>query len=73
LTRTSSEFERLQWTTMGKKRKIDPELLAQWEREREEFRELMQQRAARLDAAEAREAARLARLRRVTFGLLGRS
>jgi hypothetical protein len=59
---------------MGKKRKrIDPDLVAEWERQREEFRELMRQRAVRLDAAEAREAARQARLRRLTFGLLGRS
>jgi len=57
---------------MGKKRKIDPELLAQWERERAEFRELMLQRAERLDAEERRDAERRARLRRLTFGLLGR-
>lgn len=58
---------------MGKRKKIDPELLAQWEREREEFRELMQLRAERLDAAEEREARRRERLRRLTFGLLGRA
>jgi hypothetical protein len=58
---------------MGKRKRIDPELLAQWAREREEFRELMRLRAARLDAAEAREAARRARIRRLTFGLLGRA
>jgi hypothetical protein len=58
---------------MGKRKKTDPELLAQWEREREEFRELMRLRAQRLDAAEAREAAHRERLRRLTFGLLGRA
>jgi hypothetical protein len=58
---------------MGKRKKIGPELLAQWEREREEFRELMQLRAERLDAAEEREARRRERLRRLTFGLLGRA
>jgi hypothetical protein len=58
---------------MGKRKKIDPELLAQWEREREEFRELMRLRAERLDAAEEREARRRARVRRLTFGLLGRA
>ncbi len=54
------------------KRKIEPELLARWERERREFRELCERWIARLQAADAREAARQERLRRLTFGLLGR-
>lgn len=58
---------------MGKRKRIDPELVAEWDRQRLEFRELMRLRAVRLDAAEAREAARRARLRQLTFGLLGRS
>ena len=55
---------------------IDPELLAQWDRERREFRALLDRWMARLQAAEEREAEyerrRRARLRRLTFGLLGR-
>jgi hypothetical protein len=58
---------------MGKRKRIDPELLARWEREREEFRELMRLRVERLDAAEEREARRRERVRRLTFGLLGRA
>jgi glutamate synthase domain-containing protein 3 len=58
---------------MGKRKRIDPELLARWEREREEFREVMRLRAERLDAAEEREARRRERVRRLTFGLLGRA
>ncbi len=57
---------------MGKRKKIDPELLARWERERAEFRELMRRRAERLDADERREAVRRERLRRLSLGLLGR-
>jgi hypothetical protein len=57
---------------MGKK-KLGPEFWAEWERQREEFRELMRRRAERLDAVAAHEAARQARMRRLTFGLLGRS
>jgi 2-polyprenyl-6-methoxyphenol hydroxylase-like FAD-dependent oxidoreductase len=58
---------------MGKRKRIDPALLARWEREREEFREVMRLRAERLDAAEEREARRRERVRRLTFGLLGRA
>ena len=54
------------------KRKIDPELLAQWDRARREFRELCERWIARLRAAEEREAAHRARLRRLTFGVFGR-
>jgi hypothetical protein len=56
-----------------KRKRTDPELLARWAREREEFRALMKRRAERLAAADAREVERRARLRRLSFGLLGRS
>jgi hypothetical protein len=52
--------------------KFDREQLAQWERERREFRELCERWIARLKAADEHDAARRARLRRWTFGLLGR-
>jgi hypothetical protein len=38
-----------------KRKRTDPELLARWAREREEFRALMKRRAERLAAADARE------------------
>jgi hypothetical protein len=57
---------------MGKRKKIDPELLARWGRERADFRELMRLRGERLDAEERRDAVRRERLRRLSLGLLGR-
>lgn len=57
---------------MAGKKRIDPALLAQWEAERAEFRKVFDRWMARLKAAEEREAAHRARLRRLTFGLLGR-
>ena len=57
---------------MGKTDSLGPEFWAEQERQRAEFRHLMRRREERLDAAEAREAARRARLRRLTFGVLGR-
>ena len=50
----------------------DRETLDRWGRERLEFAELMQRRDERLAAGEARIAAYNARLRRWTFGSLGR-
>jgi hypothetical protein len=61
---------------MAKRRKIDPETLVELDRERREFRALCERWMRRLEAADARERAwgerRRARLRRLTFGLLGR-
>jgi hypothetical protein len=54
------------------KRKIDPE---EWRQAREvsrQFREMVERRAARLAAWDEAERRRKARLRRWTFGLLGR-
>ena len=57
---------------MGKRRGIDPELRAQWERERREMQRLLDVRVARDRELRERENQRRARLRRLTFGLLGR-
>ena len=57
---------------MKKRNWADREALDRWERERLEFAELMQRRDERLAASEARMAAYEARLRRWTFGILGR-
>ena len=57
---------------MKKENWADRETLERWERERREFAELMQRRDERLAAGEARIAAYEARLRRWTFGILGR-
>ena len=54
------------------RRKIDPEVLAEWDRHRAEMQEWLEQRKARTRELEELEARRRARLRRVTFGLLGR-
>jgi len=56
---------------MAKKR-LDPELLAEWARQRAEMEELLEGRKARERELEELEARRRARLRRLTFGLLGR-
>jgi hypothetical protein len=58
---------------MGKKRKTDPETLARWAQEEREFREMYERRLERHAAWEAAEARRKERLRRLTFGLLGRA
>ena len=57
---------------MPKKRRIDPEWWARMEAQRRELEELFERRLQRLAEADAREAARQARLRRLTLGLLGR-
>ena len=58
---------------MAKKRKrTDPEWWGEWLEHRRQLELLWEQRAARFAAADAREAAHRARLRRLTFGLLGR-
>jgi hypothetical protein len=57
---------------MAKKR-IDPETKARWEQEAREFREMYERRLQRHAEWEAAEERRLARLRRLTFGLLGRA
>lgn len=58
---------------MAKKRmRKDPEWWAAWLERRRQLELIWEGRAARLAAAEAREAAHRARLRRLTFGLFGR-
>jgi hypothetical protein len=44
----------------------------EWLERRRQLEQIWAERARRLDAAEVREAASRARLRRLTFGLLGR-
>ena len=56
---------------MAKKR-IDPEELRQAREVSRQFREMIERRAARLAAWDEEERRRNARLRRWTFGLLGR-
>lgn len=56
----------------SKRAKRTAEEIAAWERKRKELEELFERRRVRLDAAEAREAERRAKLRRWTFGVLGR-
>jgi len=58
---------------MEKKRKRgDPEWWADWLERRRQLELLWRQRSERFAAADAREAAYRARLRRLSFGLLGR-
>jgi hypothetical protein len=64
---------------MARKSRISDETIAEWDREREEFAELMRLRderlarhAAAVAAWEARRTARRALLRRWSLGLLGR-
>ncbi len=57
---------------MKKRKRTDPETLERWERERLEFAELMKRLDERLAAGDARIAAYNTKLRRWTFGLLGR-
>ena len=53
--------------------KIDPETRDRWAREEREFRAYVEARLERQRARLEREASRRARLRRFSFGLLGRS
>jgi hypothetical protein len=55
-----------------KRKKPEPEWWADWLEHRRKLAQIWEERARRLDAAEAREAAYRARLRRLTLGLLGR-
>jgi hypothetical protein len=57
---------------MAKKR-IDPETKARWAEESRAFREMYERRLQRHAEWEAAETRRKERLRRLTFGLLGRS
>ena len=54
-------------------RKIDPELRAHWADESRSFREMYERRVRRLAERDEADARRRERLRRLTFGLLGRS
>jgi hypothetical protein len=54
-------------------KRTTPEERDRWERQRLELAELMEKRRQRFAVADAREAERRARLRRLSFGLLGRS
>jgi len=58
---------------MGKRRKIDPEERAYWAQVGRDFREMYERRLQRLAEWDAAEARRKERLRRLTFGILGRS
>jgi hypothetical protein len=55
-----------------KRKKQDPDWWADWLERRRQLELLWERRAERFAAADAREAAYRARLRRLTFGLLGR-
>ena len=55
------------------KRKIDPEERAYWAQVSRDFRAMYERRMQRIAEWEAAEARRKERLRRLTFGLLGRS
>ncbi len=55
------------------KKKIDPEEWAHWAQVSREFREMYERRIQRLAEWDAAEERRRARLRRLTFGFLGRS
>jgi hypothetical protein len=57
---------------MGKKG-IDPETKARWAQEAREFREMYERRLQRHAEWLAAEERRRERLRRLTFGLLGRA
>ena len=57
---------------MARKR-IDPEEKARWAEESRAFREMYERRLQRHAEWEAVEARRRERLRRLTFGLLGRA
>jgi len=55
------------------KKKIDPEEWAYWARVSREAREMYERRLQRIAEWDAAEVRRKERLRRLTFGLLGRS
>jgi hypothetical protein len=55
------------------KRKIDPEERAYWAQVSRDFRAMSERRLQRLAEWDATEARRKARLRRLSFGFLGRS
>jgi len=55
------------------KKKIDPDEWAYWARVSREAREMYERRLQRIAEWDAAEARRKERLRRLTFGLLGRS
>ncbi len=57
---------------MAKKR-IDPDEKARWAEEAREFRAMYERRLQRMAEWEGAEERRRARLRRLTFGLLGRA
>ena len=57
---------------MGKRR-IDPEVWAHWAQVRREAEATMERYGRHVAAMKEAEARRKARLRRLTFGLLGRS
>jgi hypothetical protein len=55
------------------KKGIDPEERARWAEESKAFREMYERRLQRHAEWEAAEERRRARIRRLTFGLLGRA
>jgi len=55
------------------KKPIDPETRARWRQAREDMEALLQRRLERDRELDELEERRRARLRRLTFGLLGRS
>jgi hypothetical protein len=55
------------------KTRLDPETRARWAREEREFHAYVEARMQKLRAWRDSEARRRARLRRLSFGLLGRS
>ncbi|HLE99491.1 MAG TPA: hypothetical protein VI540_06290 [Gaiellaceae bacterium] len=57
---------------MGK-REIDPEERAHWAQVSRDFRAMYERRMRRIAEEEAAEARRKERLRKLTFGLLGRA
>jgi hypothetical protein len=58
---------------MAKKKPIDPETRARWQQARRDMEALLQRRLERDRERAEIEERRRARLRRLTFGLLGRS
>ena len=57
---------------MAKHRKIDPDERAYWAQVGRDFRAMAERRLARLAAWDEAETRRQERLRRLTFGVLGR-
>lgn len=55
------------------KRKFDPEERAYWAQVSRDFRAMYERRMQRIAEEDAAEARRKERLRRLTFGLLGRT